>query len=424
MTTDKRSVWAWALYDVGNSAFSTTVLAGFFPVFFKQYWSAGVDATMSTLRLGTVNSVAAVIVAILAPFLGAIADKGSAKKKLLLFFAIMGIAMTGGLFFVQQGMWVAAVVVFATASIGFNGSIIFYDSLLVSVADRERSDFVSSLGYALGYLGGGLLFAVNVAMTMRPEFFGLADAAEAVRVSFITVAVWWAAFTIPIMVFVREPRVGGGLGVRAVVEGFHQLNRTFSEIRNLRVVFLFLVGYWLYIDGVQTITRMAVDYGLSLGFDANNLVLALLVTQFVGFPAAIAFGKIGEKIGSKRGIYIAIVVYTGVCVWAYFMQSVKEFYGLAVTVGLVQGGIQALSRSLYSRIIPRNKAAEFFGFYNLLGKFAAVIGPILIGWVGVATGSSRVSILSVIVLFAAGSVLIARVNEQRGREAAEELEAI
>jgi len=398
-------------------------MAGFFPVFFKQYASAGAESTESTLRLGTANAAASVVVAVLAPLLGAIADQAGARKKFLFVFAALGIVMTGALRFVQAGEWEIAVLVFAAATIGFSSANSFYDSLLVNVAPPGRSDFVSALGFACGYLGGGVLFAVNVAMTLHPGFFGLADAEEAVRISFITVAVWWAVFSIPLLVFVKEPPRRPDRNGGSIAEGLRQLKRTFAKVRKLRVVLLFLLGYWCYIDGVDTITRMAVDYGLSIGFDAKNLVTALLITQFVGFPAAIIFGKIGEKKGAKTGIYIGIAVYVAACVWAYRMTAVWEFYGLAVTVGLVLGGIQSLSRSFYSRIIPRDKSAEFFGFYNMLGKFAAVLGPLLMGGVGVATRNPRLAILSVIVLLVAGAVLLSRVRESEGARAAQEMES-
>jgi UMF1 family MFS transporter len=419
---DRKAVLSWVLYDWANSAFSTTVVAGFFPVFFKQYMSSDTDVLTSTLRLGTANSVASVVVAVLSPVLGAIADKGGARKKFLFLFAMLGVVMTGALRFAQRGDWEFAVLVYMTAAVGFSSANSFYDSLLIGVAPGKRSDFVSALGFAFGYLGGGVLFALNVTMTLNPGLFGLRDAEEALRVSFVTVAVWWTVFSIPLLAFVKEaPRQTLGYR-RAVTEGFRQLKRTFNEIKKLKIVSLFLLGYWCYIDGVDTITRMAVDYGLSLGFEANNLVVALLITQFVGFPCAVAFGKIGEKFGAKTGIYIGIAVYVGVCIWAYRMKNVTEFYVLAVSVGLVLGGIQSLSRSFYSRIIPKNKAAEYFGFYNMLGKSAAVIGPALMGWVGVLTRDPRIAILSMIPLLVAGAVLIGRVNESEGQAAARELE--
>ena len=418
----RKSVISWALYDWANSAYVTVVVAGFFPVFLKQYWSVGDAVTESTLRLGIANSIASIVVAALAPFLGAIADKGGAKKKFLAFFTFLGVVMTFSLYLVGQGDWQAAVFVYVVSSIGFSAGNIFYDSMIVGVSTDETSDRVSALGYSLGYLGGGLLFAVNVLMTQKPAMFGLADAAAAVRLSFIMVAIWWAVFTIPLMLFVKEPKSEGMGGFAAIGAGWRQLRDTFDEIRELRVVAMFLIAYFLYIDAVQTIARMAVDYGLSLGFPSSSLIIALLITQFVGFPAAIAFGRLGDKFGAKTGIYIGIAVYTVTCVFGYFMTSVTHFYALAVVIGLVQGGVQSLSRSFYSRIIPKNKPAEFFGFYNMLGKFSTVIGPWLMGWVGAMTGNPRYSILSVIILFVGGALFLVKVNEEEGRRAATELE--
>lgn len=413
------------MYDWANSAFATSVMAGFFPVFFKQYWSTGVEVTTSTFRLGMANSIASLIVAALAPVLGAIADRGGAKIRFLLFFAAMGIIMTGGMFFVAKGAWQLAVLLYVLGIIGFSGGNVFYDALIVDVSPPDRTDMVSSLGFSLGYLGGGLLFAMNIFMTLKPAFFGLADASQAVRVSFLNVAIWWAVFSIPIMIFVKQPatplRKSGWAMVGA---GFRQLRTTFGEVRKLRLVFLFLIGYWLYIDGVDTVIRMAVDYGMSLGFEANSLIVALMITQFVGFPAAIAFGKLGETLGTKPAILLGIGVYVGVTIWAIFMEKTAEFYALAVVVGLVQGGVQSLSRSFYSRIIPANKAAEFFGFYNMLGKFAAVLGPFLVGWVGVLTSNPRIAIFSIIILFISGGVILYMVDETKGARMAKALEQL
>jgi len=424
MTRDKnkKQILAWALYDWGNSAFATAVMAGFFPVFFKQYWSHGLSVTESTLRLGIANSAASLVIVVLAPVLGAIADRGRSRKRFLAGFTVLGVAMSAALYFVARGDWLTAAVVYAAATVGFSGGMTFYDSLLVGVAGPDDNDRVSAFGYALGYLGGGLMFAGCVAMTLWPHSFGLADAAAAVRLSFVLVALWWAAFTVPLLRHVPEPPGpprASGEGV--MVSGFRQLFHTLREVRRLRVVALFLLGYWLYIDGVDTIVRMAVDYGLSLGFEANSLIVALLITQFVGFPAALAFGVLGERIGSKRAILLAIAVYIAVVVWARGMTSVREFYVLAVVVGLVQGGIQSLSRSFYARIIPAQKTAEFFGFYNMLGKFSVVIGPVLMGWVAHLTGSNRQAMLSIIVLFVLGGVLLWRVDEAEGRRMASAL---
>jgi UMF1 family MFS transporter len=422
---DKKAIFGWSMYDWANSAFAMTVMAGFFPIFFKDFWSVGVDTTVSTARLGLANSIGGITVALAAPILGAIADRGTAKKNFLLFFTYMGAVMTCALYLVSKGNWPAAFVLYVFGILGFSGGNIFYDSLITGVASYKKMDFVSSLGYSLGYLGGGALFALNVWMTLSPATFGFADAGEAVKVSFITVGIWWSVFSIPLILFVKEPAyTKAKSGVSMVTSGFAQLRGTFQEVRHLRTIFLFLLAYWLYIDGVDTIIRMAVDYGKSIGFETKDLIVALLITQFVGFPSALGFGYLGEKISAKRAILIAITVYLFVSIWGAFIQSKNEFYILAIIVGLVQGGIQALSRSFYAKIIPVNKSAEYFGFYNMLGKFAVVIGPLLMGGVGLLVRSmgqssqiaSRASIAAVSLLFIAGGTLFLFVNEERGRE--------
>jgi UMF1 family MFS transporter len=296
---------------------------------------------------------------------------------------------------------------------------VFSDSLLPGVTGGPSKDVVSALGYALGYLGGGVLFAVNVLMVRQPSLFGLSDAGTAVRASFLSVAVWWGVFTLPLVVLVKEAK-GETVSPRAMLRlGMAELAGTFRRIRQLRHIGLFLLAYWLYVDGVDTIVRMAVDYGISLGFDSSDLILALLVTQFVGFPCALLFGHLGRRIGARRAIFLGLAVYLVVCGWGAFIRDEREFFILAGLIGVVQGGVQALSRSFYAGIIPQDRPAEFFGFYNMVGKFAAVIGPALMGSVAFtvrALGSSsstasRVSIASVAILFLAGGALLTRVRE-------------
>ncbi len=416
----RRPVVAWALYDWANSAFATTVMAGFFPVFFKQYWNAGVAATESTFRLGLTNGLGSLLVALMAPVLGAIADRSSARVRMLMGFTLLGAASTAGLALAGEGQWLLAAVLYLAASLGFWGGIVFNDSLLLHVAEPDEYDLVSGYGYALGYLGGGLLFAVNVAMTIKPEFFGLADAAAAVRASFVMVGIWWLVFSLPLAFHVREKRsvqaVAPGLAIR---RGFQELLGTLQEIRRYRPVLWFLAAYWLYIDGVNTVMKMAVDYGLALGFEATDLVAALLLTQFVAFPAALAFGWLGKKIGARRGIFLALTVYAAVTCYAYFIQDARDFYLMAVAIGLVQGGVQSLSRSYYGRLVPAGKSSEFFGFYNMMGKFAAVLGPLLTGIVARLTGDSRLAILSILLLFVGGaSLLVAAARSERRAKAA------
>ena len=444
MKADKKAIWGWALYDWANSAFATTVMAGFFPIFFKQYWSFGADVNVSTAQLGFGNSIASLMVALMAPILGAIADKGSAKKKFLVFFAYLGVLMTAALFLVPKGQWVWAIFIYAMGIIGFSGANIFYDSLLPGIVGEEKIDYISGLGFSMGYLGGGLLFLINVLMTLMPQKFGLPDAAAAVRLSFLSVALWWGLFTFFTIFWVPEKKGASTdkSGESIVVTGLRQFAGTFKKTRHLKVIFLFLLAYWFYIDGVDTIIRMAVDYGLSLGFESNDLIVALLIVQFVGFPAALVFGKLGERWGVRKSIYLAIAIYMGITIWGTMMTQKNEFYIMAMVIGLVQGGIQALSRSYYSRLIPKNKAAEYYGFYNMLGKFAAILGPVLMGLVGliakrilmppaptpeqvIAVGqlASRWGIASILILFMIGALLFYFVDEEKGREQAAMLEA-
>lgn len=411
-----KTTFSWALYDWANSAYATVILAGFFPLFFKQYWSDAADVSTSTFHLGLTNAIASTVIVILAPVLGAIADAGNFKKRFLLIFATLGIVMSGGLYFVAQHETVLALCLFALSIVGFSGSIIFYDALLTGICKEESYNRVSSYGYALGYLGGGILFAFDVYMTLNPESFGFNDSAEAVKFSFLTVSVWWFIFSLPLFFNVPELKIKNIKTGKAVIDGFKQLKLTFRAIKKLRMVLLFLLAYWLYIDGVDTIVRMAVDYGMSLGFNATDLITALLITQFVGFPAAIAFGYLANYIGTKQGILLAIFIYFLMTVWASQITSVSEFYMLAIIIGLVQGGVQALSRSFYAQIIPKDQSAEFFGFYNMLGKFAAVLGPIMMGIVSLTTQSPRLSMLSVSILFISGGILLYFVNEKKAKE--------
>ncbi|MCW8901845.1 MAG: MFS transporter, partial [Gammaproteobacteria bacterium] len=337
--TINKTTFSWALYDWANSAYATVILAGFFPLFFKQYWSDTTDVSASTFQLGLTNSIASTVIVILAPVLGAIADAGNLKKRLLYIFALLGILMSGSLYFVGQGETLLALTLFCLSAIGFSGSIIFYDSLLTDICEEKSYNKISSLGYALGYLGGGVLFAFDVYMTLNPELFGFKDSTEAVQFSFLTVSVWWFIFSLPLFFNVNVKNTKSNVKIsQAIVSGVEQLKITFRKIKKLPMVLLFLVAYWLYIDGVDTIVRMAVDYGMSLGFNSSDLITALLITQFVGFPAAIAFGYLANYIGTKQGILLAIIVYFLMTLWAAQITAIAGFYILAIIIGLVQGG--------------------------------------------------------------------------------------
>ena len=409
-----RSIYSWALYDWANSAYVTTVIAGFFPIFFKEYFSANVDVTVSTAQLGFANSISSLLIVLMAPLFGAIADVGGLKKKFLFLFSYLGILMSVALAFIGEGAWEAAVFVYVLGNIGFMGSNIFYDSLLPNVAKEKEFNFVSGLGFALGYLGGGILFALNVWMVQDPAFFGWESMTQAVKASFISVALWWMIFSFPLFLFVKEEKPENKIkATQLIIEGYVRLKVTIKKVAQFKGLVYFLVAYWFYIDGVDTIIRMAVDYGMAIGFEAKDLILALLIVQFVGFPATLLFAYLAQKWDTKKAILLAIGIYLFITLWAAIIDDVKEFYLLAVMIALVQGGIQALSRSYYAKMIPDAYAAEFFGFYNFLGKTAAILGPFLIGAVALVTDNSRVGILSVAIFFIIGAILLSRVDEKK-----------
>ena len=405
-----RTIWSWALYDWANSAFATVVLAGFFPLLYQDFWNANTTPETANLRLGWTNAAASLVIALSAPFLGALADRTGTLKRLLFAFAIPGMLATALMMGVAKGAWLQASVLFVLASVGFLGANLLYDALLVSVAPRARWHRVSGLGFGLGYLGGGLLYLICVIAALKPAWFGFAGGTDAVLAAFLLTALWWAVFSLPLLLFVPEPaatRPDDGRGLWKQVA--REIGSTLKLLPRFRPVLVFLLAYWLYIDGVGTVIRMAVAYGRALGFERSHLILALLLVQFVGFPAAVLFGHLGERIGPKRGIYLGLLVYTVVCIWGALITAPWEFFAIAVLIGLVQGGVQALSRSYYAQLIPAEKSGEFFGFYNLMGKFAALIGPPLFGLVGAWFGDVRYSMLSVILLFGAGALILARV---------------
>lgn len=414
---NKKTYFSWAIYDWANSAFATTVMAGFFPVFFSSYWTEGASTATSTFYLGLGNSFGSLLVAILAPFLGAIADHGSYKKKFLVTFAFLGCLTTANLSLVHMGQWQIALILYIIACIGFSGANTFYDSLLPSVASEKKVDFVSSLGYGLGYIGGGLLFLINVLMYLNPQLFNLANETAAIKASFVMVGIWWLLFTIPLILYVKEEKNENNVTIRESINiGRKEFVSTVKSLRQLPTLLTFLIAYWFYIDGVDTIVRMSVDFGTALGFPASSLIVALLLTQFVAFPAAIGYSYFGNKIGVKKALLVAIGGYTLIAFLGAFMNKEFHFYLLAAGIGLFQGGIQALSRSFYTRLIPKNRSAEFFGFFNMLGKFAAILGPLLLGLTTLITGNNRYGIISLIILFIIGGVLLNRVDITKNEE--------
>jgi UMF1 family MFS transporter len=420
----RKPVVAWAFYDWANSAFATTIMAGFFPVFYGTISRDHLSKADSQFWFNVTLAAASLVIAVSAPILGAVADRGGSRKRFLVFFASLGMLMSAALAWVHAGQWWMGLVLYGLGTVGFSGANVFYDSMLVDVTEEEEElDLVSALGYSAGYVGGGLLFALNVLMVQKPEWFGFSSVSTAVKASFLSVAVWWAVFTVPLLTWVREtPTEDEASGLQAVREGLRQLADTFKEIRSFKVLLLFLVAYWIYIDGVNTVIKTAVFFGDSvLGLEQAALITALLVTQFVAFPSALAFGALGQRIGPKPGILIGIVVYLAALVYAWrFLQDEGDFYVLAVAIGLVQGGVQSLSRSLYARLVPRSKTAEFFGFFNMVGKFATIFGPLMIAFTPMVIpgATDRDGILSLTLLFLVGGFLLSRVRVAEGIEAA------
>ena len=406
-----KSVWSWALYDWANSAFATTVMAGFFPIFFKSYWASDLSDAESTFAIGSVNSLVGLLIAFSAPILGAFADAGDSKRKFLFSFIFLGIIATGYLFFIPESSWKLAVIFYGIGVIGFSGGNIFYDSLLVTVSKEKERNRVSALGFSLGYLGGGILFLLNVVMFLNPNWFGLENQIEAVLWSFMSVAIWWFVFSLPIYLKVKEPiqNIDRKPIYTVISEAFRNLLNTARSIKKYKSAVIFLLAYFLYMDGVDTIIRMATSYGSDIGLSATSMIQALLLTQFVGFPATLVFGYYADKFGYKYSLSFAIIVYIFVVLFSAQMDTALEFYVVASVVGLVQGGVQAISRSFFSTLIPENKAAEFFGFYNFIGKSSVFIGPFMVSGIALITESPNLGILSLLILFIPGLILLWKV---------------
>jgi UMF1 family MFS transporter len=402
VSSKRLAQWSWSLSACANHGFITTIAVGFFPIFFDKYVASSLSGTQQTFYLGLANSTATFIVMLLAPWLGALADRRGHKKRWLGIWTVVGSIGSALLATVMQDQWIWALIAYAIGTVAFWAGYSFQDALIVQVADASEVNRVSAQGFAFGYIGGGLLFLLNVLMALHPAWFHLANGTQATRVAFLDVAVWWLLFTLPLFRNVPEGRPTGE------ASGFAELWATIRRIMGERAVRNFLIAYWLYIDALNTVQLMAVDFGSKLGFPSDSLIVALLLVQFIAFPFALLFGWLGDRFGTKRSIYLGLAVFVGVTFYAYFMQTVQQFYILAAIFGSVQGGVQALSRSYFTRLIPRERAGEYFGFYNMLGKFAAVLGPLAMGLVAIVTGNQRLSILVLEFFFIGGGVLLAR----------------
>ncbi len=416
----RKIIRSWKMYDWANSAFATTIMAAVLPEFYSSVAGSSLDRTTATSYWGYSNTIAMLIIAITAPILGAIGDHSGAKKRFLGGFASVGILATALLIGIGNGMWIYASLLYIFGRVGFGGANIFYDSLLPHVAGSEEIDRVSAEGYAYGYLGGGILLAFNLLMIMKPEFFGIPNAEWGSRISFFTVAIWWAVFSIPIFRNVSEPLaiIARDESYNPVLAGYQRLRRTFRDVRKFKELIKFLVAFWLYNDGIGTIIIMAVIFGAEIGIGRVHLVGAILMVQFLGIPFTVLFGRLPKKLGTKNSILLALGIYTIIAILGYFMQKPLHFWLLALLVSMVQGGSQALSRSMFGSMAPPSKSGELFGFYNVSSKFAGIIGPALFGIVGQLTGSSRLSIISVIFFFFSGARVLTKVDHTQGIKAA------
>jgi len=426
---------AWAMYDWAVSAVQTTIMVAVFPVYFVNIAKVDLPESRATQAIATANTIVAVVLAILSPVLGAVSDYVAAKKRLLGASMLVGAAAVAGMFFVQQGDYRLALVLFVISLIGATASTVFYDALLPHIASEDEIDRVSSAGYAVGYIGGGLLLALNLAWILKPEWFGLPSGPNLsgpekslpTRLAFLSVAVWWVVFSIPLFRRVPEPprtrepdEIRGG---NVLVVPFVRVAETFQALRGYKQAFLMLLAFMIYNDGIQTIQKMAATYGKELGIADSVLIASILIVQFVGFPFAFLFGAIAARIGAKHAIFIGLVVYAGISILGFYMRSAAHFVLLAALVATVQGGTQALSRSLFASLIPPHKSGEFFGFYSVFEKFASIFGPLLF-WITIATtGSSRNAILSVIFFFALGAIVLSRVRVKEGQAAARAADA-
>ena len=419
---------AWAMYDWAITAFYAVIIVAVFPIYFQNVAASGLDDAVASSRLSTITAIALVIAAGVAPIFGAVTDYLAVKKRFLATFAGLGVAAVAGMFFIHEGDLLLASILFILANIGANGSMIFYDALLPHLANEEEVDRVSSAGFAVGYCGATLVLIATMVLVTQPTWFGMAeDSTLPARLSFIGIALWWFLFTIPLLKRVPEPPLETDGEERtffeALRDGLAGLRRTFGELRKFRHAFLFLIAFFIYNDGISTIIRLATAYGTELGFEQGLLIGSIIVVQVVAIPCTFAFGAIAGWIGTKRALFGGLVIYMMISILGYFMTTAAHFVALAAMVGMVQGGTQALSRSLFASMIPRYLSGRFFGFFAVFERFSGILGPAVFAVVGLSAGSSRPAILSIIAFFIIGGALLYFVDIDEGRRVARSREA-
>ena len=400
-----REIKAWISYDLGNSAFATTVLAAFFPIFYNQYWSSNIDSTLSAQYLSWTLVISNLTLLFTAPLIGAITDISKSTKKLFISMVMISIIGTGLLYTLEAGLWLYALIFFGIANYFFSASNVIYDKILVQIASPSLFSKISGYGYAWGYFGGGFLFLINACMSLYPELFGLSSQAEAIRWSFITVSIWWFIFLIPLAVTYKEPSAKV-VENQVIRNSFKNLVNTFISISQYRNAFIFLIAFFLFIDGVHTVVALAATFALNLGLDSSSVIIALLMVQFIAFPSTLMWAYVGEKYSDKFVINFSILIYILIIIYTLFLSNAMEFYILAAMVGFVQGGIQGSSRGLFAKLIPHDKAGEFFGLFNTFGKAGAFMGPALVGLFLALFDNVRISLLPILVLFVLGLIVL------------------
>tara|TARA_B100001939_G_scaffold176457_1_gene152005 strand:- start:2518 stop:3759 length:1242 start_codon:yes stop_codon:yes gene_type:complete len=401
---------AWIFYDGGNSAFATTVLAAFFPIFFKEYWSSGITDLQATSYLGIGLTISNLILLFTAPFIGAVTDLSRTTKKLFIGLTCVAILFVGTLFVVPAGSWLMALVFFGIANYCFAAGNILYDKMIIFVSDASNLSKISSYGFAFGYLGGGILFLINALMTLNPEWFLLSSSAEAVKWSFLSVSVWWLIFLIPISLTIVD-RHGKSFRFKTIKQSFHQVFDTIQKVSHNKQIFLFLLAFFLYIDGVHTIMAMASDFALNLDLPSSAIIVGLILVQFVAFPSTLMWAWLANKFSDRNILLVTIGLYLLIIAYSVSLSNAMEFYILASLVGSVQGGIQAISRSFFAKLIPHEKSGEYFGFFNMFGRAGAFMGPAMVAIAVTVYPDPRVGLIPIALLFVLGGLLLLKVKK-------------
>ena len=406
--TFTKEIKSWIAYDAGNSAFATTVIAAFFPLFFSSYWAGNIDEITSAKYFTAGLTIMNLVILIGMPIIGAITDVKNLTKTFFSVFSFLGALLVISFAFVSENEWLFALILYGIALFCFSAAIVLYDKILIYISSSHNISKVSGFGYSVGYLGGGTLFVINAFMVMNPSFFGLENSAAAIKLSFGTVGIWWIIFTLPLFINYEQPKIQEG----KIIDAFKQIYKTFIDITNQKNIVLFLIAFFLYIDGVHTVMSLAAIFANSIGIGQESIILALILVQFVAAPATFIWSYVSTRYGDKMVIYMSILIYIGVIFFSMGLDNANEFYFMAGLIGSVQGGIQASSRSLFAKIIPEDKSGEFFGFYNTFGRAGSVIGPLLVNVFLVAFNNIRIALIPLIVLFILGALFLKFVKEQ------------